>query len=277
MNRTVIIYSLSDPRTDALRYVGKTEVDLNERLRGHLKETADTHKARWIAQLKSVGIVPKIEPLETLENPSTGEWEEAERFWIECLRQYGLPLTNLDAGGFGGNKKSTETKLKIGNANRGRVFPLEIRKKFSIARLSMDSEQKKLISLKISAANRQRKASSETREKLSLAHKGKKRSLEAVIKTANANRGKKRSIEFCQKIRLINLGRKQSAETIAKRSASMKGRIITASVGKKISTSKMGHSTSNETRLKISERMKQLWAQGKFNNRPLSGFLKPKE
>ena len=56
----VFIYSLSDPRTGEIRYVGKT-VNLKRRLYGHLYDDEKTHKSAWIKSLKRLGLKPQLD------------------------------------------------------------------------------------------------------------------------------------------------------------------------------------------------------------------------
>jgi hypothetical protein len=91
--RTATIYGLVDPRTDRVRYVGKTTWSLTHRLRGHINgATTATHKGRWILALRAEGLCPSAIPLEVVPVEA---WEAAERGWIERLDD----LTNSTPGG----------------------------------------------------------------------------------------------------------------------------------------------------------------------------------
>jgi hypothetical protein len=62
----MIIYSLIDPRSAEVRYVGQTVGPANRRLRRHLSEcSGETHKERWIRSLAALGLAPTIEVIET--------------------------------------------------------------------------------------------------------------------------------------------------------------------------------------------------------------------
>ena len=52
------IYGLLDPRTNNIRYVGKTSRSLNERLSAHLRSNQgkNNHKHNWISLLKKENI-----------------------------------------------------------------------------------------------------------------------------------------------------------------------------------------------------------------------------
>jgi len=85
---TVYIYGLYDPRNGYLRYIGKA-INLKVRLALHLSETKNTHKNQWLAQLKSLRLVPEMRVLETIENSDDLDWQERERWWIKCARESG--------------------------------------------------------------------------------------------------------------------------------------------------------------------------------------------
>ena len=110
------IYGLFDPRTDELRYVGKTEVDFRVRLTKHLNEAksnrSQDHKNRWIRKLLSLGLSPQIEVFES----APSDINEAERWHISYWKFLGCRLTNCGQGG-DGQKHTEESKLKIGRAN----------------------------------------------------------------------------------------------------------------------------------------------------------------
>ncbi len=114
----VFIYSLSDPRSDEVRYVGKA-VDPEKRLYGHtLVFRSNTHKTAWIKSLRKLGLKPKMEILEALDDCSDAEWQESERFWIRYLRFLGCRLTNAVDGGYGGRKASEHTRQKMSASMR---------------------------------------------------------------------------------------------------------------------------------------------------------------
>jgi hypothetical protein len=95
----MFVYSLSDPTTGELRYVGKTKGPLEERLRGHVssRNRLNTHCAHWIRSIRSKEFKPIIEEIEKCH--SMEALDEAERFYIEYFRSLGFRLTNIRAGG----------------------------------------------------------------------------------------------------------------------------------------------------------------------------------
>lgn len=108
---TVYIYALLDPRTDEIRYIGKT-TDVSRRLRRHRTETGKTYRHNWLKQLRDDGLQPSIVILEvTLKEI----WEQREAHWIKYFSEMGCRLTNLATGGNGapGVSPSEETRAKI--------------------------------------------------------------------------------------------------------------------------------------------------------------------
>jgi hypothetical protein len=93
---TIKIYTLSDPITNEVRYIGQTKHSLEERLRGHLKGKGKTYRVHWINSLKNKGLVPNIELIEEVDK-SIGS--QTEIYWISMFRFWGFNLTNLTDGG----------------------------------------------------------------------------------------------------------------------------------------------------------------------------------
>ena len=97
--RTIYIYSLKDPETNEIRYVGKT-TDINTRLKTHITRSRHNkyHSARWVQSVLKRGLRPIIELVEecTEEN-----WVEREKYWIAYYRER-FDLTNVLDGGEGG-------------------------------------------------------------------------------------------------------------------------------------------------------------------------------
>lgn len=122
--KTIYIYSLKDPETNEIRYVGKT-TNINTRLKAHITRSRHNkyHSARWVQSVIKRGLRPIIELVEecTEEN-----WVEREKFWIAYYRER-FDLTNLLEGGEGG---STFGRL-------GKPWSDEQRKNNAIARVGL--------------------------------------------------------------------------------------------------------------------------------------------
>jgi group I intron endonuclease len=121
----ITLYQLRDPRTNEIRYVGKT-VNLKERWRRHIRDAkqgkTSLHRSAWIKQLLDLGFKPILEEIEIV---TQSEWQERERYWIKEYRSRGYDLTNVCDGGVEtpsyrgeehpcfGKPLSDETKAKI--------------------------------------------------------------------------------------------------------------------------------------------------------------------
>lgn len=94
------IYTLSDPITREVRYIGKTINKPRIRLYGHLSESkkSNTHKSNWIKSLVSKNLKPTMEIIDEVNHD---EWEFWEDYWIETFKSWGFELTNCIDGGKG--------------------------------------------------------------------------------------------------------------------------------------------------------------------------------
>ena len=110
MENKTFIYTLSDPNTNEIRYVGKSN-DLKYRLKKHINESKNkrTHKEKWINTLINEGLTPIIEILDIVNE---NEWSFYETYWISQFKTWGFELTNGTSGGEGsdGIKGKTHTK-----------------------------------------------------------------------------------------------------------------------------------------------------------------------
>jgi group I intron endonuclease len=157
----VAIYTLSDPITGEVRYVGKTKSPLSRRLSCHISaKSRSSHCACWISSLVNCGRIPKIELLEEADESS---WEEKERFWISYLKFLGTRLTNLDSGGILGKRLHGRTRHEMSQKRKGRTLSLETRNKISLAHKKIEKPWIK------------RSCAESTRKKISLALIGRKR------------------------------------------------------------------------------------------------------
>ncbi len=97
--RTIYIYSLKDPISNEIRYIGKT-TNIKNRLNAHLTRSKNNkyHSARWVKSLLNKGQRPI---LEVVEECTEDNWKEREIFWIKYYREK-FDLTNILDGGEGG-------------------------------------------------------------------------------------------------------------------------------------------------------------------------------
>lgn len=145
------IYALSDPITNEIRYVGKSD-DLKKRFVEHIRKCkyTNTHKNNWIKSLLNKNLRPNIEILETV---SIDEWGFWETYWINQMKSWGFNLTNIASGGRGGNQG------------------LIINKKISLALKNRKFSSSTLEKMRLGA--KQRKISCEGRKNLSFHRSGK--------------------------------------------------------------------------------------------------------
>lgn len=127
---TVFIYALCEPDTGEVRYVGKTQ-DPYHRFYEHVAPNQDnrksnTHKYRWIQQLRQQGVQPLMR---IIEEVSEQEWQERERYWIAYYHATGAHLTNIKPGGEGG--LTPESAAKMSASRRGHSVSPATREKIS--------------------------------------------------------------------------------------------------------------------------------------------------
>ena len=144
------IYMLIDPRTDEIRYVGKS-IRPYQRLQNHMNEPpTHCHRSHWLSELRSLGLTPRLEVLETL----CGEWpwQEAECAWIARLRNLGARLVNNTDGGDGVLNLSGEGKKRMLSTWKGRKHRPESLLKMSLVRKGRkdrpESRRKRIETLK---------------------------------------------------------------------------------------------------------------------------------
>jgi hypothetical protein len=118
----IYIYVLVDPRTDDIRYVGKT-TDINKRLTSHLCDKSKTHRVFWIKQLLALGLRPLVEVVEVLDD--SADWQSREKIWIRLIKNLGYNLTNGTEGGDGVPKLDPSVRERIRLASVGRVHSEE--------------------------------------------------------------------------------------------------------------------------------------------------------
>ncbi len=136
-----ILYTLKDPFTNQIKYVGLTSRTLKIRLSDHCSDMSkNTYKSNWIRSLKRKNTKPIIEELDIAYS-----LEEAcflERYWISQFKTWGFRLTNATLGGEGGlgykHSEVTIKKMKNFWANKPKKpKPIRLTKKQMYAKLSL--------------------------------------------------------------------------------------------------------------------------------------------
>lgn len=110
-NSKTFIYSLIDPFSKEVRYVGKSDNPWY-RLQRHIdpKFLKDkSHKNSWIKSLLNKQTLPI---LQMLENCCKKIWETREKDWIAFYKKIGYNLTNSTEGGKGFASGETRKYLK---------------------------------------------------------------------------------------------------------------------------------------------------------------------
>lgn len=182
------IYTLTDPITNQVRYVGKTIQSLEIRRNRHIQDSKRkfNHRACWIRGLLKQGKKPIIE---LLEEVSDDVWQECEIFYISYFKFLGFRLTNiLDGGNCKVPMKYISKKLSA--SGMGRKHTEETKQKIRIANSGLNNGMYGAT------------ISKQEREKRRKFHLGKKMLAKSIEKTRRANLGRKNSEEA--KLRMIN-------------------------------------------------------------------------
>lgn len=151
--RLIYIYTLSDPRSGSIRYIGKTK-NIQARLNAHISKAkahhVDHHCARWIRGLLAEGVTPHMSVLQEL--PSGADWQRAEADAITRHRAMGHELTNLTGGGDGFHDCPPEVLKRRGESRRRTLSDPEKRAEFvdrlAEARATPEVRAKKSASVK---------------------------------------------------------------------------------------------------------------------------------
>ncbi len=122
------IYTLSDPVTKEIRYVGKTSQKLNRRLCQHLCDSKKKtrHVCTWIRKIGK----PIIEELDFCETRDESIF--LEQYWISQMRTWNFRLTNHTDGGEGPegmvHSEESRQKMRESHAKRSALIPKKPKK-----------------------------------------------------------------------------------------------------------------------------------------------------
>jgi len=94
------IYTLTDPTTNIIRYVGMTSQTLKRRLSKHIIDSnrKKTHKDCWIFGLRQKNLLPIIDVIDIVDE---NEWQFWEQHYISLFKSWNFNLVNLTIGGEG--------------------------------------------------------------------------------------------------------------------------------------------------------------------------------
>lgn len=229
------IYSLSDPRTNRVRYVGKAN-QVAVRFRAHKAAPSSLRMRQWLAELSALGLEPVIG---VIEKCALTEWRQREIFWIAYYRaDPSADLLNICDGGDGLEEHCEAVRVRIGNASRGLKRSPEVRARMSEAQRVW----------------KRRPMSESHKRKVSLALRGKPKTAVHRLAVIAAITGKKKSPAVCAKM----------SETTR--------RCMTPEVRAKISASLTGKRLSLECRLKISRSVAAARQRMRLRHAPVAEF-----
>lgn len=242
LTKKVFIYGLVDPRSDLIRYVGKSG-NIKRRLKAHKNEKGERRKNRWVRLLKSIGLEPEIK---VLEQADENTWQERERWWIKDFREKGYDLLNHTDGGEGLTGASIETSQKISNVVKKRMNDPEFREKIFTPERSL---------------------------KISIALTGLKKSAEHVAKLPQNQKGRKLTEEHKEKIRKNARGHRWTKEDVPDNhgnkfglgNKSRTGQKLSPETKEKIAKFQRGKPKSISQRKKMSDARKIWWENRKKN------------
>jgi len=132
IERLIYIYTLSDPITKEIRYVGKTVQKPTYRLSQHISQSRCTNKKDychcWIKSLLNKDLEPVINIIEKTYDVNR------ECYWIKYYKDNNYKLTNLQEGGDKAGLGTKRTIEQIENIRKGRIK----NSKFEICELNKD-------------------------------------------------------------------------------------------------------------------------------------------
>jgi hypothetical protein len=201
------IYGLVDPRTQELRYVGKTKhtpvIRLNEHIAECYRRKKNLHRLNWIKSLLREGLQPDIFVLEEVRKE---DWQVAEKFWIAYFKMLGANLVNATIGGDGskGYRHTAEHKKHISELGKIR-FSNPVERDKQRLRIKQARENDPLIVERWKRSNQ-----------IFWSDPANVASMSAKMKLISG------TSEARERTRTTHLGRKQSNATVEKKSAVMR-------------------------------------------------------
>lgn len=109
-HKITFIYALIDPKTNEIRYIGKSDTP-HKRIKSHIssvktKSIKNSQLANWINDLLQNGLKPELAVLEVCRYDN---WENKEKEWIMTLKNR-YNLFNIQDGGICRSKKDFKQK-----------------------------------------------------------------------------------------------------------------------------------------------------------------------
>lgn len=137
------IYTLSDPSTMEIRYVGQTNDPKRRFISSSINESSDsyeTYKAKWIRKVISNNLLPIMNIIDTCN--SIEESNRLERDYVDRFTTEGVKLTNSHVNDV--TDFSLQTREKISNAKKGKKLEEIVGLEKSIELKAYYSEKTKL-------------------------------------------------------------------------------------------------------------------------------------
>lgn len=196
---TIYIYTLSDPISSEIKYVGKS-INIKNRYMQHIKNCKKEHtlKCEWVKSLLDKGLKPKIFVIDEL---MYDDWQFWEKYWISQLKTWGFNLLNSTEGGDGVTYHSELTKKNISEKKKGVKIHTEEHK------LSLSER------MKGNTYTLGKKLSEDHKKKISMSNLGKKHTEETKKNISEKNKGKNNGM----------CGKKHNKESLKKISERSKG------------------------------------------------------
>jgi len=112
------IYTLTNPISNEIFYVGQTILSLQERLSGHISQTGASNrdKINYIKEILNQGEKPIIKEVETIHTKcyiDKASVNERENYWIKYYRSIGCTLLNI------ANPKNYEYQNYLSSIKKG--------------------------------------------------------------------------------------------------------------------------------------------------------------
>lgn len=122
----IFIYTLTDPRDNMVKYVGKTN-NIEKRFKEHIYESKNhkikTKKKNWIRKLCNLNLLPLIDIIKVCNYDNYQYWEE---FYIKKYKKNGCNLHNFDDKGVGSSGKLNKNLIKSVNSKKKPVIQYDI-------------------------------------------------------------------------------------------------------------------------------------------------------
>jgi group I intron endonuclease len=143
-NIITYIYVLVDPRTNLVKYVGKT-INPKMRFRTYIKQAKSGKRnnlvINWVKSLLKENLLPKMEIIDSIE----GEWEWLEVYWISQFKTWGFNLKNMTDGGDANPMNNPDVRLKISNHMKNIIRDDEWGSNISLAKKGVKIHSKEQI------------------------------------------------------------------------------------------------------------------------------------